>query len=193
MLTIEENARRYFRRLTEQQEMDAPGVRMSVERGGTPAADCQLTFCEVGDQADGDEAIEFEGFTFFVDGDSVPWLRDAVIDYREEGLGGELTIKAPNLKGQAPGEDAPLEDRVAWLLDAEINPMVAQHGGSVALVEVNERKEVVLQFGGGCHGCGMVDVTLKQGIESTLQERIPEITGVRDATDHSTGTNPYYG
>lgn len=192
MITIEENARQYFRRLVEQQEMDAPGLRMAVERGGTPGADCQLTFCEVGEQGEGDHALEFDGFTFFVDADSADYLDEAVIDFREEGLGGELTIKAPNLKGREPGADAPLEERVAWLLDAEINPMVAQHGGSVALVEVNDRNEVVLQFGGGCHGCGMVDVTLKQGIESTLCERIPEIAGVRDATDHATGTNPYY-
>lgn len=192
MITIEENARRYFRHLIEQQEMDAPGLRMSVAHGGTPAADCQLAFCEVGDQAPDDEALEFEGFTFFVDAESAPYLDEAVIDYREEGLGGELTIKAPNLKGREPGPNAPLEERVSWLLDAEITPMVAQHGGSVALVEVNDANEVVLQFGGGCHGCGMVDVTLKQGIERTLRERIPEIAGVRDATDHSTGTNPYY-
>lgn len=192
MITIEENARQYFRRLIDQQDMDSPGLRMSVEHGGTPAADCQLTFCEAGDQAPGDEALEFEGFTFFVESGSIEYLDEAVIDFREEGLGGELTIKAPNLKGREPGSDAPLEDRVAWLLDAEINPMVAQHGGSVALVEVNDSNEAVLQFGGGCHGCGMVDVTLKQGIESTLRERIPELAGVRDATDHSTGTNPYY-
>lgn len=192
MITIEENARQYFRRLIEQQEMDAPGLRMSVERGGTPGADCQLSFCEVGEHDPEDEALEFDGFTFFVDAGSAEYLDEAVIDFRQEGMGGELTIKAPNLKGREPGKDAPLEERVAWLLDAEINPMVAQHGGSVALVEVNDRNEAVLRFGGGCHGCGMVDVTLKQGIESTLRERIPELAGVRDVTDHSTGTNPYY-
>lgn len=192
MITIQENARQYFRRLVEQQEMDSPGLRMSVERGGTPGADCQLTFCEVGEHGPDDEALEFEGFTFFVDAGSKPYLDDAVIDFREEGLGGELTIKAPNLKGREPDAGAPLEERVAWLLDAEINPMVAQHGGSVALVEVNDSNEAVLRFGGGCHGCGMVDVTLKQGIETTLRERIPELAGVRDVTDHSTGENPYY-
>lgn len=192
MITIEENARQYFRRLIEQQEMDAPGLRMSVERGGTPGADCQLSFCEVGEHDPEDEALEFDGFTFFVDAGSAEYLDEAVIDFRQEGMGGELTIKAPNLKGREPGKDAPLDERVAWLLDAEINPMVAQHGGSVALVEVNDRNEAVLRFGGGCHGCGMVDVTLKQGIESTLRERIPELAGVRDVTDHSTGTNPYY-
>jgi Fe/S biogenesis protein NfuA len=62
----------------------------------------------------------------------------------------------------------------------------------VALVEITENMEVVLQFGGGCHGCGMADVTLKQGIEQTLTRHIPEITAVLDATDHHSGQNPYY-
>ncbi len=78
------------------------------------------------------------------------------------------------------------------MLDAEINPRLAAHGGRVSLVEVTEACEVVLQFGGGCHGCGMVDMTLKEGIEKSLKEQIPEVTGVLDATDHSTGENPYY-
>jgi Fe/S biogenesis protein NfuA len=59
-------------------------------------------------------------------------------------------------------------------------------------VEITRKMEVVLQFGGGCHGCGMADVTLKQGIEKTLTEKIPEITAVIDATDHRSGKTPYY-
>lgn len=192
MITIEQNAQAYFRKLIEQQDMDRPGLRMSVVNGGTPAADCELSFCEPGEQASDDTELEFEGFSFFVDADSAPYLEDAVIGFRKDGLGGELTIKAPNLKGKEPGPDAPVRERVAWVLDAEINPMVAQHGGVVSLVEVTDDNEVVLRFGGGCHGCGMVDVTLKQGIERTLRERVPEVTAIRDATDHSQGTNPYY-
>jgi Fe/S biogenesis protein NfuA len=78
------------------------------------------------------------------------------------------------------------------VLDAEVNPKLASHGGQVSLVSVEADATIVLQFGGGCHGCGMVDVTLKQGVEKTLRERIPEITAVRDATDHSEGRKPYY-
>ena len=103
-----------------------------------------------------------------------------------------MTIKAPNIKGRAPAADANLSERVNWLLTTEINPSIASHGGQVALQEITADKEVVLQFGGGCHGCGMVDVTLKDGIEKTLREKLPEISGVIDATDHSTGENPYY-
>ena len=70
--------------------------------------------------------------------------------------------------------------------------MLESHGGEVSLVEFNDKKEAVLQFGGGCQGCGMVDVTLKDGIEKTLIEQIPEIESVKDLTDHSIDDNAYY-
>ena len=90
------------------------------------------------------------------------------------------------------GADAELSERVAWVLETEVNPGLASHGGMVVLEQVTEDLRVVLRFGGGCHGCGMVDVTLKEGIETTLKGHFPEISGVVDATDHSTGENPYY-
>jgi len=128
----------------------------------------------------------------FVARASAPWLDKAQIDFEEDSTGGQLTIKAPGIKGSEPSGGASLEERVGWLLETEINPALASHGGRVALVEITETKEVVLQFGGGCHGCGMADVTLKQGIEQTLTRNIPEITAVVDVTDHQSGSNPYY-
>jgi len=80
---------------------------------------------------------------------------------------------------------------VRYVIESEINPQLASHGGRVSLREVTGEGVVVLQFGGGCHGCGMVDATLRGGVERTLKERVPEVTGVADATDHSTGENPY--
>ena len=103
-----------------------------------------------------------------------------------------MTIKAPGIKGSEPDSDASIADRVSWLLQTQINPSLAAHGGMVGLVEVTEEKEVILQFGGGCQGCGMADVTMKQGIEQTLTREIPEITAVKDVTDHQSGSNPYY-
>ena len=92
----------------------------------------------------------------------------------------------------APDADASVVERVRYLIDAEINPKLASHGGRVALREITAEGIVVLQFGGGCHGCGMSEVTLKNGIEKTLREKIPEVTGVRDVTDHESGSKPYY-
>jgi Fe/S biogenesis protein NfuA len=82
-------------------------------------------------------------------------------------------------------------ERVRWVVDNEINPQLASHKGRVAVEEVGGDGVVWLRFGGGCHGCGMADVTLKQGIEKTLMARVPGVTAVRDATDHGTGEAPY--
>jgi Fe/S biogenesis protein NfuA len=81
--------------------------------------------------------------------------------------------------------------KVQKILDEMINPAVAGHGGFVELLDVKENW-VYLMLGGGCQGCGMVNVTLKQGIEATLKEEIPQIAGVIDQTDHAGGTNPFY-
>ena len=89
-----------------------------------------------------------------------------------------------------PGEDE-IRARVQHLLDTEINPAVGSHGGWVELLGV-QRNDVFLQLGGGCQGCGMADVTLKQGIETLLRKEIPELGEVLDQTDHAAGRNPYY-
>src|SRR5690606_17673808 len=89
-------------------------------------------------------------------------------------------------------EDSPLNDRINYLLQTEINPSLASHGGEIKLIDVVEGGIAALQFGGGCQGCGMADVTLKEGVEMTLVARIPEITGVRDVTDHSVTDNAHY-
>lgn len=192
MIEITETAQTYFQRLIEQQDDDELALRISVNHAGTPGASCDLQFCPRGQSMPDDHELEFSGFSLFVAKASAPWLEKAQIDFEEDATGGQLTIKAPGIKGSEPSSEASLEDRIGWLLETEVNPALASHGGRVALVEITERKEVVLQFGGGCQGCGMADVTLKQGIEQTLMRNIPEITAVMDATDHRSGTNPYY-
>ncbi|NCF62555.1 MAG: NfuA family Fe-S biogenesis protein [Gammaproteobacteria bacterium] len=192
MIEITETAQTYFLRLIEQQDEEALALRISVNHPGTPGANCDLQFCPQGQNMPDDHTVEFPGFKVFVARASAPWLDKAQIDFEEDSTGGQLTIKAPGIKGSEPSDGASMEERVEWLLETEVNPALASHGGRVALVEITETKEVVLQFGGGCHGCGMADVTLKQGIEQTLTRSIPEITAVVDATDHQSGSNPYY-
>jgi Fe/S biogenesis protein NfuA len=192
MIDITDSAQNYFFRLIEQQDDDELALRLSVNHAGTPGASCDLQFCPRGQSMPDDLELEFSGFSLFVARASQPWLEEAEIDFEEDATGGQLTIKAPGIKGSEPSSGASLEDRVGWLLETEVNPALASHGGRVALVEITDRKEVILQFGGGCHGCGMADVTLKQGIEQTLTRNIPEITAVLDVTDHQSGTNPYY-
>ena len=104
-----------------------------------------------------------------------------------------MTLKAPNAKARKVADDAPLIDRVEYVIQAEINPQLANHGGHVLVTEITEDGKAVLQFGGGCNGCSMIDVTVKNGIEKELIERFPdEITGVRDVTEHERGEHSYY-
>lgn len=90
-----------------------------------------------------------------------------------------------------PLDEKEVRDRVQKILDEMINPAIAGHGGWVDLLDVKENN-VYVRLGGGCQGCGMVNVTLKQGIEATIREEIPQIGSVIDQTDHAGGTNPYY-
>ena len=191
MIQISESAQAHFRRLIEREDLPGMGVRLAAVHAGLPNADVRLEFAEPRDLQGDEWAVDCEGFTLWVDAASVPFLDGAEIDYTTLATGGQLQIRAPKIKGEAPADSASLVERVRWIVEHEINPQLAQHRGHVAVQEVTGDGVVVLRFGGGCHGCGMADVTLKQGIEKTLLSRVPGITAVRDATDHATGDAPY--
>lgn len=89
-------------------------------------------------------------------------------------------------------DDAPLIERVEYILQSQINPQLAGHGGRVTLMEITDEGYAILQFGGGCNGCSMVDYTLKEGIEKELLTRFPELKGVKDLTEHQSGEHSYY-
>lgn len=191
MIQISEAAQAHFRKILQREAIPGLGVRLSAQQPGTPRADVRLEFAGA-DELSGDEwAIDCEGFTLWLDAASVPFLDGAQIDYATLATGGQLQIRAPKIKGVAPAESASLVERVRWVVENEINPQLAMHKGHVTLTEVTADGIVVLNFGGGCHGCSMVDVTLKQGVEKTLREKVPGVTGVRDATDHAAGSAPY--
>ena len=191
MIQISESAQSHFRRLIEREALPGLGVRLSAVHPGTPRADVRLEFAEPGDLQGDEWAVDCEGFTLWLDASSVRYLDGAEIDYAQQSTGGQLQIRAPRIKGEAPASDASLIERVQWVVEHEVNPQLAQHRGHVSVQEVTADGVVVLRFGGGCHGCGMADVTLKQGIEKTLMEKVPGVTAVRDATDHASGEAPY--
>ncbi|MFT4941485.1 MAG: Fe/S biogenesis protein NfuA [Paraglaciecola sp.] len=192
MISISETAQAHFCKLLEKQE---PGsnIRVFVVSPGTPGAECGVSYCPVDAIEASDTVLEYNGFDAVVDLESVPFLHDAEIDFTTDQMGSQLTLKAPNAKTRKVDDDAPLADRVSYLIEAEINPQLASHGGKVTLVEITEQKEAVLQFGGGCNGCSMVDVTLKNGIEKQMLEKFSgELTAVKDATEHQSGEHSYY-
>ncbi|PKM22004.1 MAG: Fe/S biogenesis protein NfuA, partial [Gammaproteobacteria bacterium HGW-Gammaproteobacteria-14] len=191
LITITESAREYLRDLLEKQGSPGIGVRIFVERPGTPHAECCMAYCPPGEEEESDVRFDYEGFHAWIEGKSVRYLEDASIDYKKDSMGGQLTFKAPKSRVPDIGPDATLEERINHVLYAEINPSLAAHGGNVQLLELTDDNAAILEFGGGCQGCSAVDMTLKSGVEKTLKERIPELTAVRDKTDHSVRENAY--
>lgn len=191
-INITPAAQDYLADLLEKQNVTGIGIRVFITQPGTPYAETCIAYCKPGEEKSDDIAIALERFTAWIDGVSESFLEDALVDYSTDRMGGQLTIKAPNAKVPMVNDDSPLNERINYYLQTEINPGLASHGGQVTLIEVVEEGVAVLQFGGGCQGCGQADVTLREGIEKTLLARIPELKGVRDITDHSNRDNAYY-
>ena len=124
-------------------------------------------------------------------GELEPCLKNSDVALKIEGTTKKLTITAPNAKGDAPKDDSPLLEKIQYTLITEISPRLASHGGFCELVEITKKKEVVLNFGGGCQGCSSVAITLKDGIERELMGLYPEIVGILDVTDHTDKSNAY--
>lgn len=192
MIEITVPAQAYLVDLLAKQEDDGIAVRIFVSDPGTPTAETCIAYCRSGEELEDDERVEYDGFVAYYDSRSLPYMKDALVDFSEDRMGGQLTIKAPNSKVPQVSENSPIEDRINYVLHSEINPGLAAHGGMVTLVEVVEDSVAVLQFGGGCQGCGMVDMTLKDGVEATLLKQLPQLTAVKDVTDHSNRENAFY-
>lgn len=191
-IEITPNAQEYLVDLLSGQEQQGVGVRIFVLQPGTPQAETCLAYCRPGEEKEGDVKLEGMPFPTYLEEKSLPYLEEANIDYNKDRMGGQLTIKAPNSKLPKVSVDSTLEERVNYVLWTEVNPMLASHGGEVSLMEVADETVAVLKFGGGCQGCSSVDVTLKEGVEKTLREHIPELTEIRDITDHEDRANAYY-
>ncbi|MCK2044077.1 Fe-S biogenesis protein NfuA [Chromohalobacter salexigens] len=191
-IQITDNAQEYLAELLAKQNVEGIAVRIFITQPGTPYAETCLAYCRPGEEEPSDERLDLDKITVYLEKNSIAFLEEAVVDFNADRMGGQLTIKAPNAKMPKVNADSPLEDRVNYVLYSEINPGLAAHGGEIRLMQLTEENIAVLQFGGGCQGCAAVDITLKDGVEKTLVERVPELAGIRDVTDHTDDTNAYY-
>lgn len=197
MLNIEvtPGAADYLAELLEKQNVEGIAVRLFVTQPGTSYAETCLAYCRPEEVNAEDEIMDLEQLRFYIERNSIPYLDEAFIDYAQDRMGGQLTIKAPNAKVPKVSADSPMEEQINYILYSEINPGLASHGGEVKLIELVEEDVgmiAVLKFGGGCQGCSAVDMTLKDGVEKTLVEKLPGLVGVRDETDHSQRENAYF-
>jgi len=189
MLQVTDAAQKKFLELIQAEGREGSGLRVVVRNGGTIGPEFGLDFVSSDDVREGDLTIDAGEFKVHLDPASAKFLEDATIDYLDDARGRGFNITAPN--AGVPRPEGPLAETVQQVLDDKINPGVASHGGVVSLVAV-DGGTVYLQFGGGCQGCGMIKTTLKEGVEKVLLSSVPDVKEVRDVTDHSAGTNPYY-
>ena len=189
MIEITDTAKKKFKEVAEAEKRKGHQLRVMVHGGGTFSPQFGLDFVAPGDESKHDTVVDAEGFKVVIDPESAKYLDDATVDFIEGPGGGGFKISAPHAGPADPAD--PLARSVQDVITTKINPSIAGHGGVVSLVAI-EDGIAVLRFGGGCQGCGMSNVTLKNGIEKVLLEDIPGLKGVRDVTDHTAGTNPYY-
>jgi len=191
-MTITLSAQDYLSDLLSNQDEDTSGIKIFVSEPGTPRAETCIAYSKKDEDFSSFRLIDEFKFQLYLEEKSIDFLKNAEVDYSPDKFGGTLTIKAPNAKLPQISENASIEDKINYVLYSEVNPGLAAHGGEVSLIEVLDEETAILQFGGGCQGCGMVDLTLKDGVEKTLLEQVDGLKSVQDVTDHSYRENAYY-
>lgn len=186
MLEITDKAREMLDKFAEQADEDEVALKIEILGRGPKGFQYDLQLIGFDDAQEDDVRTEVDGMTVFVGARSAPYLDGTILDYKETLMGGGFSFENPN-----PLWIDDVSKSVAEVIESQVNPLVASHGGHVDLVGVDDGKAMIA-FGGGCQGCGMVDVTLKEGIEVMITEGVPGITAVVDMTDHDAGTNPFY-
>ncbi len=187
LLSFDEVARRKLAEMQQAGRFQGSALRVTVEEEGASFL-YQIQVVDDDSSADEDQVVHCDGVAFFVDPSSASRLGGAELQYQESLTGGGFKFENPNRPRLL---ENPLAERVQRVLDEEVNPGVAAHGGRVSLMDV-QGDRIYIRFGGGCQGCGMADVTLRDGVVGSIKREVPEVSEVLDATDHEAGENPYY-
>jgi Fe/S biogenesis protein NfuA len=174
------------------EESEPLAVRIEVLDSSPLAPQYDLALIEESEKEAGDQVYEQGGFEVVVPRSSVDLLQGATVDWVESMQGSGFKVENPNIVPIGEGlAEGPLADRVKQVIEMQVNPAIASHGGSVTLVEVRD-DVVYLEMMGGCQGCGMAAVTLAQGIRRIIMENLPDVKDIVDVTNHDAGANPYY-
>jgi Fe/S biogenesis protein NfuA len=177
-----------IKKILEQEELSEQAVRVGVAEKSPTGFQYQLEFCDREERGETDVVFEQESVLFYVDGESAQDLAGTTLDYVDTGLSAGFKFDNPNKPKLLQD---PIAERVHRVIQEQINPGVASHGGHVTLLDVQDGTAYV-RLGGGCQGCGHADTTVKDGIQTMICEAVPEIHAVLDVTDHAAGTNPYF-
>lgn len=198
VISITDDARERIVELLNQEDVTEPiGLGLAITGVGPQGFTYETAFVHMSDVAT-THVIEQHGeLPVAIAPGSVDRLRGAELDMSRDLLNPGLVLKNPNTPSPVMGDFDPssltgsVAERASQVLTEQINPAIQSHGGWAELVAI-EGSTAYLRLGGGCQGCGMAAVTLRQGIETALKGAVPEILDIVDVTDHASGTNPYY-
>jgi len=197
MLNFTDRAREVVRSFLDQSDGELEALRISMSSGSPVAPRFELTLVEMGERADDERQVDGGGFPVFVRQADAERLEGATVDFVERVNESGFEVRPPAEASPAPRPGAngrptgPIADRVRSVLESQVNPAIASHGGMISLVDVDDT-EVYVEMSGGCQGCALSRMTLRQGVERMLREAIPELTAVHDVTDHASGENPFF-
>ena len=186
VITFTERAEQEIKRLMDEQDREDLVLRIGVAGRGPQGFQYDMAFVSADDRQDGDVEVDAGSFTVVMDPESGKSMEGTSVDFVNDLQRRGFQIDNPNT-----GWGDPLADAVQKVIDERINPGVGMHGGFVLLRGVRDGVAYI-RFGGGCQGCGMVDVTLREGVVAQIQQEVPEVQDVIDTTDHTAGTDPYY-
>lgn len=191
MLTFTDRARDMVRSFIDQSDGELSFLRIA-SHGSPMAPHFELSLVGKDERGGDDREISLDDFTVLVPETSVPVLEGATVDFVERVNESGFEVR-PVQKSRAdiPEPEGPIAERVREVLEAQVNPAIASHGGAISLIDV-QGTEIYLEMSGGCQGCAMSRLTLRQGVERMLRQEIPELTAVHDTTDHASGENPYF-
>lgn len=190
MITITEIALKRIVESKKKMELPVKGLRVMTNPLSPLRANYSLRFEPAeAPESPTDVILPFDGIDLYIASDSAPYLEGATIDFVFSLAGSEFKVDAPLRKLDTP--EGRVAARIQKVLDQEVNPSLASHGGGAVLIDFKDGV-VLLELTGGCQGCSMAGATMKDGIETTLRERVPEVQEVRDVTRHAKGSNPYF-
>lgn len=191
-ITFTDRAQDMVRSFLSENEADLEALRIAMSgEAGAPRFD--LTLVKREERAEDEVEIAQEGFDVLVRSGDAERLDGATVDYvdRVNESGFEVRLsEEPRAAAPRAEPTGDIADRVRGVLDSQVNPAIAAHGGVISLVDVKE-KDIYVEMSGGCQGCALSRMTLRQGVERMLREAVPELAGVHDITDHESGENPY--
>ncbi|AHG59859.1 NfuA family Fe-S biogenesis protein [Buchnera aphidicola] len=196
MITVSKKAQKHFQSLLSK-EPNGTQIRVFIINPGTVDAECGVAYCPEEEVEEVDIALKYDKFFIYVNKNIIPYLKNSEIDLVIDNLGSQLTLKAPYAKNNFSKNNFSkksfsLEEKVNYFLNTEINPQLSMHGGKINLIGISDKGVATIQFSGGCNGCSMIGLTLKETVETKLLASFPEIKKIYDETDHLHGKHSFY-